>query len=232
MKIRIKFKKTGIMRYIGHLDVMRYFQKANRRAGVDIAYSAGFSPHQLMSFASPLGLGLTSEGEYLDMEVHSSGSSVSMVKRMNEVMAEGMEVLAFIKLPDQAKAAMASVAAADYILVPERRLLEDLKETAEGFFSRESIPVWKKTKKSEKEVDIRPFIYEWRMEDEGLFVKLASGSADNLKPELLLEAWFGHMGKEYEPDCFLIHRLELYAREGGREEGRLRPLSAFGEEIL
>lgn len=232
MKIRIKFKKTGIMRYIGHLDVMRYFQKANRRAGVDIAYSAGFSPHQLMSFASPLGLGLTSEGEYLDMEVHSSGSSVSMVRRMNEVMAEGMEVLAFIKLPDQAKAAMASVAAADYILVPERRLLEDLKETAEGFFSRESIPVWKKTKKSEKEVDIRPFIYEWRMEDEGLFVKLASGSADNLKPELLLEAWFGHMGKEYEPDCFLIHRLELYAREGGREEGRLLPLSAFGEEIL
>ncbi len=53
MKIRIKFKKTGIMRYIGHLDVMRYFQKVNRRAGVDIAYSAGFSPHQLMSVASP-----------------------------------------------------------------------------------------------------------------------------------------------------------------------------------
>ena len=68
MKVRIKFKKTGIMKFIGHLDVMRYFQKVNRRADVDIAYSGGFSPHQIMSFASPLGLGLTSEGEYLDME--------------------------------------------------------------------------------------------------------------------------------------------------------------------
>ena len=51
MKIRIKFKKYGPMKFIGHLDVMRYFQKAMRRAGVDICYSGGFSPHQIMSFA-------------------------------------------------------------------------------------------------------------------------------------------------------------------------------------
>ena len=47
MKIRIKFRKTGIMKFIGHLDVMRYFQKAIRRADVEICYSGGFSPHQM-----------------------------------------------------------------------------------------------------------------------------------------------------------------------------------------
>ena len=59
MRIRIKFRKYGVMRFIGHLDIMRYFQKAMRRANIDIAYSEGFSPHQIMSFAAPLGVGIT-----------------------------------------------------------------------------------------------------------------------------------------------------------------------------
>ena len=61
MKIRIKFRKYGTMKFIGHLDVMRYFQKAIRRAEVNIRYSEGFSPHQIMSFAAPLGVGITSK---------------------------------------------------------------------------------------------------------------------------------------------------------------------------
>ena len=82
MKIRIKFAKQGTMKFIGHLDVMRYFQKAMRRADVDIRYSEGFSPHQIMSFASPLGVGLTSVGEYMDIEVHSTDSSAEMERRL------------------------------------------------------------------------------------------------------------------------------------------------------
>ena len=58
MKIRIKFAKTGVMKFVGHLDVMRYFQKAIRRAELPIAYSEGFSPHMLLSFASPLGVAM------------------------------------------------------------------------------------------------------------------------------------------------------------------------------
>ena len=58
MKVRVKFAKYGCMKFIGHLDVMRFFQKAIRRAGIDVAYSTGYSPHQIMSFASPLGLSL------------------------------------------------------------------------------------------------------------------------------------------------------------------------------
>ena len=75
MKVRIKFAKSGAMRFIGHLDVMRFFQKAIRRAGIDVAYSEGFSPHQIMSFAAPLGVGLCSNGEYMDIEVKSHAGS-------------------------------------------------------------------------------------------------------------------------------------------------------------
>ena len=63
IKIRIKFRKYGVMRFIGHLDIMRYFQKAIRRANIPIAFSGGFSPHMIMSFAAPLGVGVTSAGE-------------------------------------------------------------------------------------------------------------------------------------------------------------------------
>ena len=89
MKIRIKFQKQGTVRFIGHLDVMRYFQKVMRRAEVDIRYSEGFSPHQIMSFASPLSVGLISHAEYVDIDVNSSGNSTGMVRRLNEVSAEG-----------------------------------------------------------------------------------------------------------------------------------------------
>ena len=115
MKIRVKFRKYGVMRFIGHLDVMRYFQKAIRRADIDICYSEGFSPHMIMSFASPLGVGLTSDGEYFDIEIGQEFSEASAVERLNRVMAEGMEVLSFRRIPDgKAANAMSLVAAADY----------------------------------------------------------------------------------------------------------------------
>ena len=86
MKIRIKFRKQGIMKFIGHLDIMRYFQKAMRRAEIDICYSEGFSPHMIMSFAAPLGVGITSEGEYFDIEVLSTQDSKTALKKLNDAM--------------------------------------------------------------------------------------------------------------------------------------------------
>ena len=103
MKIRIRFAKEGVMKFIGHLDMMRYFQKAFRRSGVDIEYSQGFSPHQLISFASPLGVGLTSTGEYMDIFVHSSESSKAMIDKINKEMAEGVKILSFKKQENEKK---------------------------------------------------------------------------------------------------------------------------------
>ena len=98
MKARIKFRKYGIMRFIGHLDVMRYFQKAMRRADIPIAFTGGYSPHMIMSFAQPLGIGITSDGEYLDIELTESISSEAAVGRLNQVMAEGIDVVGFVQI--------------------------------------------------------------------------------------------------------------------------------------
>ena len=114
MKVRIKFAKYGAVKFIGHLDVMRYFQKAIRRAEIDIAYSEGFSPHQIMSFASPLSVGHTSEGEYFDIEVNSFTTEEDVQKRLQSVMVEGFDILKVKLLSEGEGNAMASVAAAKY----------------------------------------------------------------------------------------------------------------------
>ena len=93
MKARIKFAKYGVIRFIGHLDLMRYFQKANRRAGIDISYSEGFNPHQIMSFASPLGLGITSDGEYLDISLNSDIDKDTLINSLNKQMVDGVKIL-------------------------------------------------------------------------------------------------------------------------------------------
>ena len=68
MTFRIRFAKYGVVKFIGHLDVMRYFQKVIRRSELPVCYSKGFNPHQIMSFAQPLGVGITSDGEFMEVD--------------------------------------------------------------------------------------------------------------------------------------------------------------------
>ena len=113
MKVRVKFAKQGAMKFIGHLDIMRYFQKAIRRADIDV-YSEGFSPHMIMSFTAPLGIGVTSTAEYFDMEIQTSIPSKEAIRRLNDTMAEGMKVLSFRQIPDGKPRTHGSCMAADY----------------------------------------------------------------------------------------------------------------------
>ena len=92
LKVRIKFRKYGVMRFIGHLDVMRYFQKALRRAELPVDFSGGYSPHMIMSFAVPLGVGMESLGDYFDLEMAEDMSTAEIAARLDEQMAEGMHI--------------------------------------------------------------------------------------------------------------------------------------------
>lgn len=235
MKIRIKFAKRGNMKFIGHLDIMRYFQKAMRRADISIAYSEGFSPHQKMSFASPLGVGLLSEGEYMDIEIHHSKASAEMVEDLNRVMVEGITVLSFRKLMEHAGNAMSSVAAADYRLTfrqgCEPADAAVFYKELSAFFKKDTIPVIKKTKKGEREIDLKPFLYEASADEKGIFLKLSAGSSDNIKPELVMKAFYESQGMEMPEFAFQITRLEVYANQGTEEEKKWVPLEDLGEEI-
>lgn len=221
MKIRIKFRKYGVMKFIGHLDIMRYFQKVMRRADIDICYSEGFSPHQIMSFAAPLGVGITSDGEYLDIEVHSTRSTKDSIDALNATMVEGVEITGYVKLPDNAKTAMSIVAAADYILSFKEGYEAPLSKEAfaEGidtFFTKPAeVLITKQTKKSEKVMDLKQLVYDFHMDEKdgkpAFYLHVCTGSSDNLKPELVVEALYKHLGLEYRPEAVQIHRIDVYA---------------------
>ena len=235
MKARIKFNKYGVVRFIGHLDVMRYFQKAMRRAGIDMAYSQGYNPHQLMSFASPLGVGITSDGEYLDITLNSDIDKDEFITKLNAQMVEGIEVLDFIHLKDDAKNSMSKVSAADYVICIKDDYLDEkyigkeetFKYLFTEFIKRDEIVVLKKSKKSEREVDIKEFILDYSFKNTlgedsvlpkfnnnyYLWLKLVAGSVNNLKPELVMEAFCDYCNVPYDKFVFQTHRLDLYAGE-------------------
>ncbi|MBP5330606.1 MAG: DUF2344 domain-containing protein [Lachnospiraceae bacterium] len=257
MIFRIKFAKFGVVRYIGHLDVMRYFQKVIRRSGLPVAYSQGFSPHQLMSFALPLGVGITSDGEYMEAEfddealkkVINGDEEKYLLEKLSEYTTEGFEILDVMRLPDpkpnvHRDKAMSLVSAAAYLIRVKDGYEEKIGFSSqadffgrfERFLSGETITVTKKTKKNEKELNLKEFIYGYagtvtfgsaahaRSYNNGMqiCIKLAAGSVMNIKPELLLEAFMAYCVHEYDENAFAIHRCELYMGEPGRHEPLMR----------
>ena len=252
MKARIKFQKYGAMKFIGHLDVMRYFQKAFCRAGIDNEYSKGYSPHQIMSFAAPLGVGLTSDAEYLDVQLLSSDEPKVMLERINSVLTEGFCVTDFHPLlePEQNQrvvTAMSLVTTADYLVslkdgytIGDLQSQSDFARAFSGFYEKSNIIMEKKTKKSEKEVDIKPMIHQisfqpekfWKIENKTaevyqngikVFMRIDTGSSSNLKPELVMEAFCEDLGILFEKLAWQVHRTEIYTKDMGT--GELLPLN-------
>ena len=265
MNVRVRFAKYGGVKFIGHLDVLRYFQKAVRRAGLKIAYSQGFHPHQIMSFASPLGVGITSEGEYMDMELTADYTPKEIVEALESAMVEGFSVLSARILPEpengrKRETAMSLVTAADYLVTVKesdgffsKKPLAELQNAWKCFYNQESIPVIKLVKKSNTEttIDLKPFLYETSINPEslrvtekrkndkdfyeiesipdfaeeqknlckekGLFsvaLRVSAGSADNIKPELVMEAFAKFLGcEETEELKYQVHRLDMYTGE-------------------
>lgn len=233
MKVRIKFSKKGAVRYIGHLDVMRYFQKAMRRSEIDIAYTTGFSPHQIMTFAAPLGVGLESNGEYMDVVLNSMLSSKDVVERLNEVGCEGIRVLSAKVLPEDAKNAMSTVAAAKYtVLFREGRMPEiDLVKAVESFMKQSNVLISKETKKNTLEIDLKPGIFELNAIEGGLSMLVDASSSGNIKPSMVVNALVNHAGAELVKNAFTVTREETYMNVGSAEKPQFEPMDYIGQEL-
>ena len=234
MKVRIKFEKTGVMKFIGHLDMMRYFQKAFRRADIPVRFTEGFSPHMVLSFASPLGVGITSSGEYMDLELTvDSIDREAFLGALNAQMVEGVRVLDVTGIKEgKGGKAMALVAAADYLV----RCRDDMSlpdgQSLKAFLSQPEIMVLKEGKKGMKSVNIRPLIYCLRPgESGGIFMRLAAGSEANLKPESVMDELMVFCGQEAKGrGGFLIHRIDLYASKE-KTENEFVSLNDLGDPL-
>ncbi len=221
--IRVKFRRGEEVKFISHLDLMKVFERAIRRARLPIAYSQGFNPHPGMVFGLPLSVGVTSEAEYGDFDITDDMLEINeFVQRLNAQLPEGIEILA-AKQRHSKQNIMATISASEYNVVVGANIALDeksLKSEVARFLSRKEIIVKKKTKSGVKDTDIRSMIYDMDFELQPFdalsiirFTLLVSaGSKANLKPELLLEAFFEGMGATFEVDR--IHRAKLFVKVG------------------
>lgn len=231
LKVRIKFSKTGALKYIGHLDVMRYFQKLIRRSKLPVSYSEGFSPHQIMSFAMPLGISDESIGEYVDIEISEKVTSEYAINALNAVSVPEIQVLSFREIPEGKKYnAMASITAAAYeVKIREEACdKEALINAFEIVLAKDQITILKKSKKTENVIDIKPFIYDYKVNEDSFYLLLSCGSVMNIKPELVFEAVFNHMDIEFDEYYVMVKRLEMYTGE----KNSLISLDDVGKDII
>lgn len=232
MKVRIKFSKTGALKYIGHLDVMRYFQKLIRRADIPIAYSEGFSPHQIMSFAMPLGIGDESSAEYVDIELAEKITSKEAIERLNSVTVPEIQIISFKEIPEgKAYNAMSSITAAAY----EIKLRDDVNidfdifDAFKNLMKQDEIIVTKQSKKSESTLDIKPFIYKQEVRNNCIYMLVSCGSVMNIKPELVIKAVFDSQNKPFDEYYITQKRVEMYTGTFGSND--FKSLNKVGTDI-
>lgn len=223
VNIRVKFRRGEEVKFISHLDLMKVFERAIRRARLPIAYSQGFNPHPGMVFGLPLSVGVTSEAEYGDFEITDDSLSMDeFMNRLNSQLPAGLEVLA-ARARQTKQNIMATIAASEYTVVvgvgaeyTEKRL----KDCMSRYLSQKEIIVKKKTKSGVKDTDIRNMIFDldFALQSCGslniirLSMLVSAGSKANLKPELLVESLFGTLETDFEIER--IHRSKLYVRSG------------------
>ena len=184
-KMRLFFTKLDRAKYISHLDMNRCMSRAMRRADLPVWYTGGFNPHMYLTFPLPLSLGCESSYECVDLKMVQAVDPQEVVGRLNPCLPPDIQVFrAAAPQMDQKE-----IAWADY----EMQLAggENFAEKLEEYLNQPAIMVVKKTKKGEKEIDIRPHFSVQKLEvrDGGVYatMRFATGIELNINPTLLLD---------------------------------------------
>lgn len=222
-KYIFKFTKKDQMKYISHLDLMRLLQGAFRRSDIKIIYSQGFSPHPKLSIAHPLSLGISSVGEYMEVEIENELCEDKLKAQLNTALPRGIQILSCKKIIKTKKSLAALVEYATYhifLTIFEDISKEQLINKTDHFLSFEEIIAIKKQikKKTEKKLNIKPFIKTFSVEGFNdkqyqLNAMIKTGSNGNLNPGLLINSFLEYTNLNINHEDTCIIRENLYSKK-------------------
>ncbi len=219
MRALIRFGKQPRLRFISHLDLQRFFQRAVNRTGLPIAYSQGFNPHPVMSFGSALALGWTSEYEVIDIKLSAPMGRKRTEDAVRAALPEDLPVLEVRMVDDRHAAPMALVKMSDYRVTLEGEGASAVIAQIPAFLARERVEAVKKTKSGEKVINARTMVIGLEPTEVGFDARLMLTERESMKPDVLIELLADMAG--VEPPRARIHRVALLGEDG---EGNLRPL--------
>lgn len=185
MRIRITFSKQGALRYTGHLDLHRLWERAARRAELPLAYSQGFHPQPKMNLAAALPLGFSSRCEMLDMRLERDIPLDGLRGTLQATLPEGIQVLSVEQVEERAPALQTQVVSAEYeVTLTEAGSGSDLKRKIDSVMNAGSIIRTRRGKK----YDLRPLIENLGTPSENkIHMKLSAREGATGRPEEVLD---------------------------------------------
>ena len=219
MRAWIRFGKQPRLRFISHLDLQRFFQRAVNRTGLPIAWTQGFNPHPVMSFGSALALGWTSEYEVIDIKLSAPMGRRRVEEAVRAALPGDLPVLEVKLMDDRHPAPMALVKMSDYRIEFPKGDGEAVLRQIPAFLASDRVMAVKKSKSGEKEIDVRPMALKVAEADGGIECRLMLTEQATLKPDLLVKVLSEMAG--VEPPEPRIHRTLLW---GADDQGQPAPL--------
>ncbi len=191
MQIRIRFSKSGPLRYTGNLDLHTIWERAARRANLPLTYSHGFHPQPKIHLASPLPLGCSSRCEVVDLRLNEDVQLSNLADRLQAVLPPGIQVLSTESVDPAAPALQAMLAAAEYeITLTAEQEPGALARRIDSLMAQTSIS----RERRGKPYDLRPLIEAMRLETNGsdspprLHLRLSAREGATGRPDEVLEA--------------------------------------------
>lgn len=212
---RALFEKVGSAAYISHLDLMRLFQRAFKRAGLPLTHTHGFNPRPSVSIALPMSLGMESRCELLDFDLEGEPLSGEKIRtRLNGALIDGVRVLEVYDSGRKLKEL--SLMDCQLVLEYDSGVPADARERLEALFSQEEVVVEKKGKQGPTPQNIAPLIRSMEIStgEPGELMLQCRICCQNpsLNPTLIVAAITKYL-PDYAPDFVRCCRLELYDAE-------------------
>jgi radical SAM-linked protein len=185
MRIRITFVKQGALRYTGHLDLHKLWERAARRAELPLAYSQGFHPQPKMNMAAALPLGFSSRCEVMDMKLEHDIPLDNLPTRLNDTLPSGLQVVGVEQVDEREPALQTQVASAEYeVSLTEAIDRPALNRRVHSVLESNAIP----RERRGKMYDLRPLIEELGLlSDNKIFMRLTAREGATGRPEEVLD---------------------------------------------
>jgi len=201
-RLRVTFSRREELKYLSHLDVMRLWERALRRADLPLAYSRGFSPHAKISIAAPLPLGVTGEKELMDIVIQRRVSPYLVQKTLANQLPKGMSIISVAQVPTDAPSLQSQVRRAEYrVEIETDKPVDEIKAAIDSFLALFELPWQHKRDEEMRSYDIRKLVERvWFVEVRGTICVLgmclrADGSASGRAEQVVLALGFSEQPK-------------------------------------
>ncbi len=202
-RLRITYSRGTQVQYVGHLDMMRFWERVLRRSRAPISYSEGFTPHAQIAMVAPLSVGMSGKAELIDVFLAEPMPPGEFRVRLQEALPAGVEIIAVDEVPVGEPSLQSQLRAVEYAITLQPDVdAAEVERRIVALLAAESVPWVHRREKQTKEYDLRPLVQDLRLEHHAggavLHARLkaeesGTGRADQLAAALELSDCIAHM---------------------------------------